>query len=82
MSAPEAGQAYRCPDGLVRWVQHESSRGIYSVLWLDEERKVWYWGGKYRKHEWPGGEPYPAPQPGDTYTLMGVYGQPREMVVS
>jgi hypothetical protein len=82
VSEIEVGKAYRGTDGLVRWVTHESTRHIYSVLWLDEESSVWYSGGKYRKNEAHyivGPEDF-APQPGDHYILMGSLGTLREMV--
>jgi hypothetical protein len=75
---PIVGNAYRCPDGIVRWVTHLSVRGYYHLLWLDEERNQWHQGGKVKARDWQGGEPYPAPQPGDTYTLLNAFGYPDE----
>lgn len=78
----EVGRAYRCSDGVVRWVAHLSKRGYYHLLWLEEERNVWFEGGKMKQGDatfaaFEGAESYPAPQPGETYTQMGVYGRPR-----
>ena len=81
----ELGRAYRCADGIVRWVVHRSRRGYFHLLWLVAklERGVWYSGGKMKSGDatfaaFSNAEPYPAPQPGETYVQMGVYGTPRE----
>lgn len=80
---PEVGEAYRCSDGIVRWVTHRSRRGYFHLLWLEEGRGVWFDGGKMKGGDatfatFDGAEPFPAPGPGETYVKVGVYGTPRE----
>lgn len=79
------GHAFRGADKLVRWVVHLSERRIYTMLWHDEERNVWHYGGKVKASEWTdshyAGDEVPAPQPGDTYRKIGVFGEPRDFVV-
>lgn len=82
----EVGRAYRCADGIVRWVTHRSRRGYFHLLWLEEERGVWFDGGKMKRGDatfaaFEGAAHYPAPGPGETYTKIGVYGHPRELRV-
>lgn len=82
-STVEVGRAYRCSDGIVRWVVHRSTRGYYHLLWLEEERGVWFEGGKIKDRDatfaaFENAKPYPAPAAGETFTKMGVYGHPRE----
>lgn len=79
----EVGRAYRCADGIVRWVTHRSTRGYYHLLWLEEERNVWFEGGKMKDGDatfaaFEEAEIHSAPRPGEAYTKMGVYGRPRE----
>ena len=75
---PNLGKAFRGADGIVRWVLTRSRRRqTYRVLWLDERENVWYFGGTVKVAEWQGGEPYPAPQPGDPYQLCGALGTVR-----
>ena len=83
LEGPVVGKAYRCTDGIVRWVTYQSRRGYFHLLWLEEERGVWYSGGKMKSGDatlaaFEDAGPYPAPQPGESYVLMGVYGTPRE----
>lgn len=78
---PNLGKAFRGPDGIVRWVQTRSRRRqTYRVLWLDERENVWYFGGTIHVAAWRGGEPYPAPQPGETYQMCGALGNVRSVV--
>ena len=79
----ELGRAYRCSDGIVRWVVHRSKRGYYHLLWLEEERGVWFEAGKMREGDatfsaFAQAESFPSPEPGGTFTKMGAYGHPRE----
>lgn len=55
------GKAFRCTDGLVRWVTHLSVRNYYSMLWLDERTNVWHDGGIIKADRWQGGEEVPVP---------------------
>lgn len=68
------GRAFRCPDGLVRWVTAVSRRGSYELRWLDESTQTWHYGGKMKATAWPGGEEVPAPRPGDTYRRASATG--------
>lgn len=81
-AAQLVGKAFRCPDGLVRWITGLSTRGYYSMLWLDEKSNTWFSGGiaKVQKwHEWYGGaEEAPAPQAGESYLLAGAMGLAEE----
>jgi hypothetical protein len=71
------GKAYRCKDGVIRWVIGLSQRGFYQMLWLDEERQIWFSAGIIKAKNWSylevAGE-FPAPQPGDTYKQAGPTG--------
>lgn len=78
-NSPEAqqlvGRAFRCDDGLVRWIIYLSTRrGYFSVLWRDDESEVWHSGGIIRADKWRGGQEVRAPQPGETYRLVGATG--------
>jgi hypothetical protein len=79
VDGPEVGKAYIGPDDIVRWVTHESTRGRFHCLWLDENSGIWHQGGSYKGQDFPTGETYPAPEPGERYTLMGSLGTKREM---
>lgn len=68
------GQAYRCPDGVVRWITAISRRRRYALLWLDEKTGVWRDGGTIKPEAWPDlAEPVRAPQPGEVYKHAGVF---------
>lgn len=75
------GRAFRGEDGVIRWVTWASKRQFYHYLWLDEERGYWYEGGYAHVSTWRAADEVPAPQPGETYTLIGALGTPREMQV-
>jgi hypothetical protein len=79
------GRAFRCPDGLVRWITYLSTLGNYGVRWLDERDNTWCSGGtvSIRKwREWYGGaEEVRAPQPGEKYQMVGATGMVDERVV-
>ena len=79
MSKPEVGKAYIGQDDIVRWVTHESTRGRFHCLWLDENAGRWHIGGSYKANEFPLGDGYPAPEPNETYLLVGSLGAVREM---
>jgi hypothetical protein len=68
------GRAFRCSDGLIRWITHLSTRRYYSLLWLNEAEGVWYSGGIVKANQWEGGEEVPAPQPGQPYRIAGATG--------
>lgn len=75
-SKDRVGKAYRGADGIVRWVTSLSTRGVYSLLWLDEKNNTWWYGGKVRATEWASvdGHEVVAPQPDETYRKYGVFG--------
>ena len=68
------GHAFRCSDGLVRWITHLSTRNYYSVLWRYETDDVWHSGGIVKADKWENGEEVAAPQPGETYRQAGATG--------
>lgn len=79
---PEAGKAYRCPDGVTRWVTGVSTRGYLQLRWRDDSG-AWCNGGIMKLERWlkfwPSGcVEIPAPQPGEVIqvlTPMGFYEQ-------
>lgn len=75
---PNVGRAFRSArDGTVRWITHRSDRGYYHMLWLNEKTGVWNLGGREKAADFArfyGGEEVPAPQPGETYKMAGVFG--------
>lgn len=77
------GRAFRCGDGIVRWIVGLSTRDYFSLLWLDESdgRRVWHGGGIEKIDRWQGGEEVPAPRPGDRYQLAGPTGLVSERTV-
>lgn len=77
---PEVGKAYRGTDGTVRWCIKQSVRGYYECLWWDEAANVWYYGGKYKGEGFPAGAEVRAPQPGERYIRMGMFGMPDEYI--
>lgn len=42
------GKAFRCKDGVTRWVQHQSVRGLLHVRHLEESSNVWHLGGRWK----------------------------------
>lgn len=74
MSTPIVGQAYRGADGIVRWVTNQDRRGNYRCLWLSEREGVWHNGHSYKQAEFPLGDPFPAPEPGESYLRAGPSG--------
>ena len=77
------GCAYRSSiDGLVRWVSHESARGVLHLLRLDEEQGVWYGAGLVRRSEAESEhfrERVPLePKPGSSYRVCSPAGVIRE----
>lgn len=76
------GKCYRGSDGVVRWVTHQSKRGMLHMLWQDD-RGAWHDGGSL----WPGrvidvlGDEVPAPAPGSTIRVVGLTGMMSERVV-
>ncbi len=75
------GKAFRCPDGLIRWITRLSARGYYHVLWLSEQTNVWHSGGIISAREWKATEEAPAPQAGDTYQFCEVTGVVSERTI-
>lgn len=76
------GRAFRCPDGLIRWITTLTTRGYYHLLWLNESDGVWHHGYMVRASKWEGGEEVRAPQPGESYRLAGVTGVITEYTVA
>lgn len=74
------GHAFRCPDGLVRWIISLSDRGNFTLLWLDEETSIWNMGGTSAASRWVGGEEYTVPALGDSYQMYGVLGSLRTKI--
>jgi hypothetical protein len=81
MNGPVVGRAYRFSDGFVYWVTGQSRRGYFHLLWFNPEDGTWNPGAGLKADRWPGGDPVPAPQPGEDYLLMGPTGFPRLMTV-
>lgn len=77
------GRVFVCEGGTVRWCYDLTARGGVYCRWLDQLTGVWHNGGTWERGR--GLESLrrqiqseaPAPQPGDTFVLMGVFGQPR-----
>ena len=76
------GRAFRCSDGLIRWITYKSRRGYYHLLWLNEQDGVWHSGYMVRSDKWQGGQEVAAPQPGETYRLAGATGVITEYIVA
>lgn len=76
------GKCYRGPDGVVRWVTHQSKRGMLHMLWQDE-RGAWHDGGSLRPRQMIAvlGDEVPAPDPGSTIRVVGPTGTVSEHVV-
>ena len=74
------GRAFRGPDGVVRWVHAQSTRGLLHVRWLDELSGVWFSGGTVNPWDisseaWPLRDEVPlAPKMGETFRLCGALG--------
>lgn len=75
------GRAFRCPDGLVRWITGLSTRDYFSLRWLDERDHTWFSGGITKIDNWEGGEEVRAPQPGESYKMCGARGMVDERTV-
>lgn len=74
------GRAFRCADGLVRWITHHSARRYYTLLWLDEPSNTWHSGGIVKAAKWEGGEEVAPPRPGERYRLAGAMGTVDERI--
>lgn len=76
--ADRVGHAYRGKDGLVRWITWMSKNNNYSMSWLDEKTGIWHDGGHAKASKWVGsmydGPEVPAPQPGEKYHRLNVFG--------
>lgn len=76
--AEYVGHAFRCADGLIRWVTDQSQRGYLRFLWLDEQENVWREGSKATLDRWTGAwapvEEVRAPQHGETYERALTFG--------
>lgn len=74
------GRAFRGPDGIVRWVHAQSTRGLLHLRWLDELSGVWFSGGTADPRTlgletWPLRDEVPlAPKMGETFKLCGALG--------
>jgi hypothetical protein len=79
------GRAFRCSDGLVRWITGLSTRDYFSLLWLDERTNTWFSGGIIKIHKWQelygDAEEVRGPQPGERYQLAGPTGMVDERTV-
>lgn len=82
--AARVGKAYRCSDGIVRWVIHMSTRGIYHLLWFEDIKQVWYSGGSVRADRWDeemvNAVEVESPPKGSTYLRAGATGIVSEMI--
>jgi hypothetical protein len=76
------GRAFRCPDGLVRWITGLSTLDNFSLRWLDEREGTWFSGGTLRIDKWEGGEEVRAPQLGETFRMCGARGMVEERTVT
>lgn len=81
-AAALVGRAFRCSDGLIRWITHLSTRNYYSLLWLNESEGVWFSGGIIKANKWQGGEEVVAPKPGEVYKRVGATGVTTEYTVA
>lgn len=68
------GRAFKCPDGLIRWITNLTTRSYYAVLWRREDEDVWYSGGIIRSDKWEEGVEVHAPQAGEVFRLAGATG--------
>jgi hypothetical protein len=70
------GKAFRCKDGVVRWVVHRSKRGRLHLRWLDEENQIWHFGSTISEEQFKVQIQHEtlAPQPGDVFYLCGILG--------
>lgn len=75
------GRAFRCSDGLIRWITHLSTRGYFSLLWRQDDGDIWYSGGIVKVDKWQGGEEVRSPRPGESYKLAGATGVISERTV-
>jgi len=82
MSDKNIGRAFRGKDGTVRWIIGKSKARNYQMLWLRPDG-IWTQGGTAPAASWDTsaytGDEAPAPQPGETYKLAGVFGGYREI---
>lgn len=66
----------------MRWCYGLTTRGGVYCRWFDGERGQWYAGGTWERGRGLESlraqieEEVPAPQPGESYTLVGVFGVP------
>ena len=75
------GRAFRCGDGLIRWITYLSTLDNFGLLWLDERTNTWFSGGTVKASKWEGGEEVRAPQPGETYKQADPMGRVGERTV-
>lgn len=80
LGADLLGKAWRCKDGVVRWAygQTPSTRNLH-IYWLAEDVQIWQHGGMRDPRTWSTAvdapvEEYPAPQPGERFTVGGMGG--------
>lgn len=77
---PEVGRTYLCPDGIVRWVYARGPSGVFYTRWRDDTDPAgprWFRGGSYCAGRTPWDDDaveVAGPRPGDTVTVMGVFG--------
>lgn len=81
-AAALVGRAFRCSDGLIRWITHLSTRNYYSLLWRYESDDVWESGGIIKADQWDGGAEVAAPKPGEAYKRVGATGVITEYTVA
>ena len=78
----EAGKAYLCNDGLVRWVTHVSQRKYAHLLWHHEQTDVWHLGGRLRLPDLERIVVREVFAPDGTYSYCGVMGHVEERRVT
>lgn len=79
LGADLVGRAFRCRDGVVRWVvgQTPSTRNLH-LRWFAEDSEVWHHGGSVHPKSWLADErggpdaEVPTPRPGETYVYIGL----------
>lgn len=79
LGADLVGRAFRCRDGVVRWVvgQTSSTRNLH-LRWLAEGSNVWHHGGSVHPKSWLADErggpetEVATPVPGETYVYISL----------